>query len=129
MAKNNAPSARAAAPRASRAALPAEAALARKLLRERRRRDQALGSGLFAEPAWDMLLELFVAHERGEHLKVASLCAAAGTSATAAYRWILVLEKRGHVVRIGDPEERRRMHVYLTGGTARKMRSLLRSWL
>ena len=50
-------------------------AFARLLHRERRTRDAYMSEGLFGEPAWDILLDLFIASEEGR--EVSALAAAA----------------------------------------------------
>ncbi len=69
---------------------------------------------LFADPAWDMLLDLTAA--RAEHLRVSvtSLCIASGVPTTTALRWIKLLEQAGLVKRIEDDTDRRRAFVTLT---------------
>jgi hypothetical protein len=110
-------------------ALSPEAELACRLLRAWESRGDAFGADLFGDPAWGILLELFAAGERGEPLTSFSICGAAGTPSETASRWVLALEKRGHVMRTGDRGDGGRMHFTLTADTAQKMRTLLRSWL
>lgn len=108
--------------------LSPEASLARKLLAARQARGEMLGTDLFGEPAWEMLLYLFVASERGEHVKAGALAAAAPVSSSSADRWLRVLEQAGHVVRIGDAADRDAGYIYLVGDTARRIRALLQTW-
>ena len=119
------------APRAAgKAASPSpEAALAQRLLERRREREEALGAQLFRDPAWDMLLDLFVAQEEGRPVTLATVYVAPSVPITAAHRWVLVLEKQGLLVRIGDPVDFERSHLYLSGTATAKLRGLLRSWL
>ena len=105
-----------------------EGSLARNLLAERREREEALGD-LFGEPAWDMLLDLFAAHEERVNISVSSLCIAAAVPSTTALRWISVLYERGHLIRRADPRDRRRVWVELSPAMVASMRSLLQSWL
>jgi hypothetical protein len=105
-----------------------EGNLARHLLAERREREDTLGD-LFGEPAWDMLLDLFAAHEEQVKISVSSLCIAAAVPSTTALRWISVLHERGHLIRRGDPRDGRRVWVELSPATFGSMKSLLRSWL
>lgn len=104
--------------------LSPEARLARELIAARRTRDEMFGAALFGEPAWDMLLHLFVAYERGEHVKPAALAEAVPVAPAAAERWLRALEKAGHVVSIGAAD-RDAGYVYLAGDTARRLRALL----
>jgi hypothetical protein len=105
-----------------------EAALAARLLRARVERDAALGSALFGDPAWDMLLTLYVAHGEGSHMSAAAVCATQ-PGASSARRLLKALEEKGMVVRVGDADGDDRAFVYLSGDTARRLRDLLRSWL
>ena len=68
--------------------LAPEARLAAEILQSRRRRERVFGANLFADPAWDMLLELFVQEERGNPVHVSSLCMASAVPTTTALRWI-----------------------------------------
>lgn len=88
-------------------------AIARKASADRHRRSGIAGaSDLFGEPAWDILLNLFIAGCEGRRLTVAAVCAGAGAPASTALRWITILEKRGMVIREGEPE---RAFVKLSG--------------
>ncbi|MDH7639230.1 MarR family winged helix-turn-helix transcriptional regulator [Sphingomonas oryzagri] len=93
------------------------AAFARFLLTLRRRRDAAFPTIEFGEPAWDMLLDLYVQHVEGRKVSVSSLCAAASVPATTALRWIEVMVRHGHFTRSPDPDDRRRVHVALSPAT------------
>lgn len=84
------------------------------LRRLRMRRKDLVGADLFRDPAWDMLLELFAGHERGEKLSVSSLCLASGTPPTTALRHIQRLEKHGLVTRQSDTVDERREFVVPT---------------
>lgn len=79
--------------------------------RIRLRRNELLGAPLFRDPAWDMLLELYVAHEQGQDLSVSSLCYASGVPATTALRHIQRLEEHGLIEREGDRHDNRRLFV------------------
>jgi DNA-binding MarR family transcriptional regulator len=102
------------------------AATAEALLAARRARTEALGPGLFADPAWDMLLALFAAAERGESLPVTRLCAAAGVPQTTALRWLEQLEQGRLIARSADAADARRTLVTLAPDAREKMRTLLR---
>lgn len=68
--------------------------LAERLLRLRARRNEMIGHALFRDPAWDMLLDLYSAHESGDRLSVSALCYASGVPPTTALRHLERLEKR-----------------------------------
>jgi predicted transcriptional regulator len=81
--------------------------------------------GLFADPAWDMLLDLTHARLAGKHVSVSSLCIASGVPATTALRRITDLVETGLAVRIKDHSDGRRVFVELTDdGFARMIRYL-----
>ncbi len=97
------------------AAPPASLAdLARRFYSQRRRRSRHLPAGLFGEPAWDILLDLFIAAEEGRRIPVTSACIAADVPATTGLRWLQVLENSELVERRADPADGRRTHVALT---------------
>ncbi len=90
------------------------AALVRQTIRARRLRDGFLGEGLFEDPAWDMVLDLYAAHLEGERVSVSSLCIASAVASTTALRWIGKLTAIGLLVREPDPSDRRRAFVALS---------------
>ena len=106
--------------RQSRKALP-DPRLVRSIIRCRQMRLRFFDQDLFADPAWDMLLDLTAA--RAEHLRVSvtSLCIASGVPTTTALRWIKLLEQSGLVKRIEDDTDRRRAFVTLTERSADAM--------
>lgn len=60
---------------------------------------------LFAEPAWDMLLELLLAEMEGRQVSVTNLCEAAGTPGTITRRWLSALVAEGLVLRFRNSED------------------------
>lgn len=88
--------------------------LARRAYADRRRRDHLFDADLFGEPAWDLLLDLFVATREGRPVSVTSACIAANVPTTTALRWISALEAKGLVVRENDPRDARRALLRLT---------------
>ncbi|MCH7628884.1 MULTISPECIES: winged helix DNA-binding protein [Novosphingobium] len=89
--------------------------VARALYDLRRRRDAANGvKGLFGEPGWDILLDLYIARHRGTELQVSSVCIEAGVPSTTILRWIARLERDGLVYRANDRGDARRRYVRLT---------------
>jgi hypothetical protein len=86
----------------------------RAIIRARRLRDQFLPTELFADPAWDMILDLMAARLAGQRVSVSSLCIAAAVPPTTALRWIRQLTDRGVFARIDDPADGRRVFIELT---------------
>lgn len=90
----------------------------RQFIRARRMRDQYLPADLFADPAWDMMLDLLAAKLAGQHVSVSSLCIAAAVPPTTALRWIRQLTDRAVFARIDDPADGRRVFIELTDNAA-----------
>lgn len=81
----------------------------------RRKRDAVVNhKTLFGEPAWDILLDLFIADSRGVDIQVSSVCLDAGVPSTTILRWIARLEREALVYRIADSGDARRRYVRLT---------------
>lgn len=90
-------------------------ARARQAYALRRKRDGIFGNpDLFGEPAWDILLDLFIAHGEGKPVSVSSACIGSAAPATTGLRWLGVLAERGLIVRENDSGDNRRVLVRLT---------------
>ncbi len=85
----------------------------RQTIRLRRLRDRFFVSGLFEDPAWDMLLDLFAAELEEVRVSVSSLCIAAAVAPTTALRWIARMTEAGLFERLPDPADRRRAFMRL----------------
>lgn len=97
----------------------------RDAIRARRLRDQHFGPGLFEDPAWDMLLDLFAAELERTQVSVSSLCIAAAVAPTTALRWIAKMTEAGLFVRHPDPFDRRRAFLALSPGTSAAMQAYI----
>lgn len=102
-----------------------EAALVRSIIRARRMRDQFFPMELFADPAWDMLLDLMAARLEGRAVAVSSLCIAAAVPPTTALRWIKTMTDAGLFVRVADPRDGRRVFIELSEGAAEGLTAFL----
>lgn len=90
-------------------------ALARKAYALRRKRASIFGNpDLFGEPAWDILLDLYIAAGEGKPVSVSSACIGSAAPATTGLRWLGVLADEGLVAREADAEDHRRVLVRLT---------------
>jgi hypothetical protein len=98
----------------------------RAMLRLRRLRDRFFGSSLFADPAWDMLLDLTAARLERIQVAVSSLCIAACVPPTTALRWIKLMTDQGIFERVADPGDGRRIFIRLSDAAAAQMVQLLR---
>jgi DNA-binding transcriptional ArsR family regulator len=116
-----------AAAEAAKGKIRIDAGLVRAMIRARRMRDQFFRSELFADPAWDMLLDLFAARLEKRRVAVSSLCIAAAVPPTTALRWIKSLADQGLLVRVADSEDGRRVFIELSEETAAAMDSYLRA--
>lgn len=76
--------------------------MADKILRVRRARSKIFAAELFNEPAWDLLLELFVADAEGRRLTAAEIGDRAGIVPAVLSRWLIHLSNIGLVVGDGD---------------------------
>lgn len=95
---------------------------ARIIYRSRRMRPRIFSDdGLFGEPAWDILLDLFIAESARKPLSVTSACIGAAVPTSTALRWIAILEERGFLSRENDPADARRVFLRLTGQGYAKM--------
>ncbi len=89
--------------------------LARKAYALRRKRATIFGNPLlFGEPAWDILLDLYIAHAEGKPVSVSSACIGSAAPATTGLRWLGVLADEGLVERENDADDNRRVLVRLT---------------
>ncbi len=90
----------------------------RNVLRLRRLRDRYFDPELFADPAWDILLDLLAARIEGDQVAVSSLCIAAAVPPTTALRWIKTMTDTGLLERHADPMDGRRIFIRLTDKSA-----------
>jgi DNA-binding MarR family transcriptional regulator len=92
---------------------PVSADTVRAVIRARRLRSRYFAEELFADPAWDMLLDLLQAEISHLRVPVSSLCIAAAVPATTALRWLKTMVSQGIFVRRADPHDGRRVFVEL----------------
>jgi len=100
----------------------------RDIVKTRNRRGQHLRGELFAEPAWDMLLDLFVAHLEGRRVYVTSLCIAANAPTSTALRYIQDMLKNGEILSASDPKDGRRRWLSLAENTVVAMTEIVRAF-
>jgi DNA-binding MarR family transcriptional regulator len=104
------------------AAPPLTADTVRNVIRARRLRMRYFSQELFADPAWDMLLDLLQAEIAQLRVPVSSLCIAAAVPATTALRWLKTLVVQGLFIRRADPHDGRRVFVELAPETSQALR-------
>jgi DNA-binding MarR family transcriptional regulator len=101
---------------------PVSADAVRSVIRARRLRGRFFEEDLFADPAWDMLLDLLQAEIAQLRVPVSSLCIAAAVPATTALRWLKTMTDKGIFVRRADPHDGRRVFVELSRDASDAMR-------
>lgn len=69
---------------------------------------------IFGEPAWDMLLDLYVHQAQNEKVSVKSACINSRAPTATALRWLNVLEMKGLVSCLDDPDDAQRRLIKLT---------------
>ena len=89
-------------------------ARAQELLAMRRARRKFFPPDLFHEPAWEMLLALFIVYETDHSMNVKQLVGCSDAPATTSQRWIDHLHKSGLINRVTDSEDRRRIDISLS---------------
>lgn len=94
----------------------------RQVIRTRRMRARFFEEELFADPAWDMLLDLLQAEIAQHRVPVSSLCIAAAVPATTALRWIKTMTDVGLFNRRADPHDGRRVFVELSPAASEALR-------
>ncbi|MCP5395901.1 MAG: winged helix DNA-binding protein [Sphingomonadaceae bacterium] len=106
--------------RKPRAPLP-DARLVRQIIRQRQARARFFEGELFADPAWDILLDLTAARVERKRVSVTSLCIASGVPPTTALRWISQMTEAGLLDRVEDETDRRRAFIQLSDKAADAM--------
>lgn len=90
-----------------------EAARLASYIQARHARREVFGD-LFADPAWDVLLGLFLCEQLGERVTVSSACMWGDVAPATAHRHIAALDRAGLIVRVPDGVDKRRTWIELT---------------
>lgn len=69
---------------------------------------------LFGEPAWDILLDLYIADLKEIKLSITDACIGSAVPSTTALRWITILQQADLLTRQGDTRDARRAYLSLT---------------
>jgi hypothetical protein len=77
-------------------------AIALAILAFRRAREEVLPAAIFGEPAWELLLELFVADANGQRLTGREVSLRSNVSPAIMSRWLVHLSKTGCIVGDGS---------------------------
>jgi DNA-binding MarR family transcriptional regulator len=100
-------------PEFSRGAPRPSSSVVKGVIKARRLRDRYFDEELFADPAWDILLELLHAEISQYRVSVSSLCDAAHVPTTTALRYINTMTDSGLLLRRPDPSDGRRIFMEL----------------
>lgn len=100
-------------PGADREAIALEAAI-HALTDRRSRSDHFANPNFFGEPAWDILLDLYIHQVRNEAVTVRSTIIGSGASSQTAIRWLNILEAEDLVKSEQDPGDANRVLLRLT---------------
>lgn len=93
---------------------PARMTVALAWIGARKARDRVFRSSLFQNPAWDILLDVYVHSGSGKESCVNDVCIASSAPATTVLRWIGVLVEEDLLERERDQGDRRRTIVRLS---------------
>lgn len=96
--------------------------VARRHYRLRRLRDQEFGPTLFGEPAWDLLLDLYIA---ASDPSLASVMSPSIAVSASTQDWLTLLEEHGLVERLYPGTEMSRPVVTLSRSAFDRMTRLL----
>lgn len=93
------------------------------------RSDRALffSPDLFADPAWDMIIELAICEHYHRKVAVTDLSLASGVPATTALRWLETLVRAGIVTRQPDLNDGRRHFCALSPAASENLKQLVRT--
>lgn len=94
--------------------LPVTAVEVARIWHQRRKRQSHFPEGLFADPAWDMLLGLYAAKLAGARTTVKDAIRASHVPSTTGLRWLGTLVRHGLCEKIPDAMDARRQYVTLT---------------
>lgn len=86
---------------------------ARIVIATRRTRERYFDRDLFGEPAWDILLALYVTEDSGSRFTTSKLADFIGVPLSTVVRWIKTLEQQSLVERVDHPTDRRVVFIHL----------------
>lgn len=99
----------------------------RGIIAARRRREKTFGdTRIFADPAWDILLELYAVELTDERATITDVCNVAAIPGTTGLRWVGQLETLGLVVRTTDPKDGRCVFLRLSSSAVASMNKFFR---
>lgn len=100
---------------------------AKRLIKLSQKRLEAFGLTYLDDPAWHILLDLYVNEYEGREVSVSGACIGSLAPTTTALRHISHMTARGELERIPDPHDLRRVHLKLSESTQRRLVDVLNS--
>jgi DNA-binding MarR family transcriptional regulator len=100
--------------RSSAAGFQHPVSLARAILEDRRRRALIFNPAMFGEPAWELLLTLYMNDADGPRLTIGRLAKLAGCTLTTTLRWLDYLSDQQLIIREEHPGDARTKYIRLT---------------
>lgn len=91
----------------------------------RRKRGKYFKSALMGEPAWDILLDLYICEAEGRRVSITDACIGSCVPPTTGLRWIQVLSDEKLLKKVEDPTDARRAFVSLTDHGTKAMDKFL----
>ena len=95
----------------------------RRLLHGRERRKKIFPAELFADPAWDILLNLYASYLEQRRETITGVICIAGVPATTGLRWVHKLVEEDLLILRDDPLDLRRKWVLLSPTALAAMRA------
>jgi len=83
----------------------------------------------FADPYWDIIINLAIDFDRGKETSIKAACLSSGVSTTTTLRCLGELERIGVIQRSADPSDRRRFFIRLTDQSRHSLDAWLRNSL
>ncbi|MBB5686434.1 hypothetical protein [Sphingobium boeckii] len=99
---------------------------AKRIIKIREARRKYLPEGYFEEPAYNILLDLYVANAEKRIVYVNDACIASNTPTSTALRWISILVRDGFAIRFRDDKDARRTILEITPIGGRAIGDMLR---
>jgi DNA-binding MarR family transcriptional regulator len=113
-----------------RSLVPEEAAeIVSHLIYTRQKREAIFTANLFSDPAWDIMLTLFLAQLRHQSVATSDVSISTSIPLTTTHRWIDTLDQKGWIRRAPDPSDQRRIFVELTARGSSAMHAWVADWI
>lgn len=96
---------------------------ARDHFKKQKSRERIFGrTTIFSDPAWNILVDLFIASEERKPITVSSACISSSVPTTTALRYLKLLEDDGHILRVEHRSNGRLSLLYLSEATNNQLR-------